>query len=102
MSFFESLFHTVAKGFNFGLLSSAQQVVAKVMLWLGLSFVVTEYVGPEVADFVLSYFDSMPAEALEIVYFLKLDQAIGMIASSIAVRLVTSARLGANGGEAAA
>lgn len=76
----------------YGFLFYADKLVGKIMMLLGVSFVVNKFVTPSLTSFFLGKFAGLNPVMLAFVGMLRLDQAITVIMSAAAIAAASSMR----------
>jgi len=63
--------------------------IAKAMTFLGISFVSTQYAGPAIVEMLTAQLSGIGGDALQIAVYLGVDDAIAIVGSALAQKLIT-------------
>lgn len=81
---------------SFFLVSSIWQVIQRILFFIGLSWVATNYASPQILPLITGPLTSLPPEWLQLLALTKVDQAITIIVSAVVTRAISSIRLQRN------
>lgn len=81
---------------SFFLVSSIWQVIQRILFFIGLSWVATNYASPQILPLITGPLTSLPPEWVQLLALTKVDQAITIIVSAVVTRAISSIRLQRN------
>lgn len=81
---------------SFFLVSSIWQIIERLLFFIGLSWVATEYAAPEILPMISGPLMGLPPEWTQLMALTKVDQAITILVSAVVTRAISSIRLQRN------
>ena len=81
---------------SFFLVSSLWGAITRVITWLGLSWVATEYAAPHVLPLITGPLTGLPPVWVQLLALTKVDQAITVIVSALVIKAVSSIKVQRN------
>ena len=81
---------------SFFLVSSVWQIIERILFFIGLSWVATQYAAPQVLPLISGPLLGLPPEWVQLLALTRIDEAITIVVSAVVTRAISSIRLQRN------